>query len=116
MLARAFLRYTEIPMDRMEALAAMVAQDPGNAFARYGLAMECAKTGRLDDAMTHFQALLDRDPNYAAAYYHGGQALEQLGRVDDARDWYQRGIEASVRTGDAHSQSELQAALDLLPV
>ena len=115
MLARVLLRYTEIPMDRIEALAAMVAQDPANGFARYGLAMEYARSGRLEDAITQFQALLDRDPNYAAAYYHGGQALERLDRVDEARQWYQRGIETTARTGDAHSRSELQTALDLLP-
>lgn len=103
-------------MDRLEALRAMVAQDPNNAFARYGLAMEYAKTGHLDEAVSEYTELLQRNPDYAAAYYHGGQALEKLDRLEDARDWYQRGIEATFRSGDAHTRSELQTALDLLPI
>jgi len=110
------LRYTEIPMSRLETLRAMLSQDSGNTFARYGLAMELANQGRLDEAVAEYGALLERDPNYAAAYYHGGQALERLGRIDDAREWYERGIEVTSRNGDAHTQSELQAALDLLPI
>ncbi len=103
-------------MNRLEALRSMLSQDPGNTLARYGLAMEFANQGRLEEAMGEYGALLERDPNYAAAYYHGGQALERLGRVDEARDWYARGIEVTTRTGDAHARSELQAALDLLPI
>jgi hypothetical protein len=29
---------------------------------------------------------------------------------------YQRGIETTTRTGDQHTRSELQAALDMLPI
>jgi len=36
--------------------------------------------------------------------------------VEEARALYERGIAATARTGDAHAQSELQAALDLLPI
>jgi tetratricopeptide (TPR) repeat protein len=103
-------------MDRLDALREMVSHDPNNAFARYGLAMEYAKTGRLEDAVAEYTNLLEGSPDYAAAYYHGGQALERLDRLEDARDWYQRGIEATTRNGDAHTRSELQTALDLLPI
>jgi tetratricopeptide (TPR) repeat protein len=103
-------------MSRLETLRAMLSQDSGNTLARYGLAMELANQGQLDEAVTEYGALLERDPNYAAAYYHGGQALERLGRIDDAREWYERGIQVTGRNGDAHTQSELQAALDLLPI
>ncbi len=103
-------------MNRLETLRAMLVQDPANTFARYGLAMEFANQGQLEEAVAEYRALLDKDPNYAAAYYHGGQALEKLGRVDDAREWYERGIEVTTRGGDAHTRSELQAALDLLPI
>jgi hypothetical protein len=39
-----------------------------------------------------------------------------LGRVEDARDMYQKGIETTSRTGDQHTKSELEAALDMLPI
>src|SRR5258708_27618564 len=99
---------------RLDILKNMVAQDPNGSFARYGLAMEYANTGNLEQAVEEYHTLLTMDPNYAAAYYHGGQALEKLGRTEDAREIYQRGIAATKRTGDAHTQSEIQAALDIL--
>jgi tetratricopeptide (TPR) repeat protein len=102
--------------ERIETLKAMLADDPKNSFARYGLAMELVKSGDLDNAVAEFRALLSADPNYAAGYYHAGQALERMGDVDEARDMYRRGIETTLRTGDAHTRSELQAALDLLPI
>ena len=102
--------------NRLEILQSMLAQNPEDNFARYGLAMEYAKAGNLERATTEYMALIALNRDYCAAYYHGGQALEKLGRVEEARDLYQRGIEAATRTGDEHTQSELQAALDLLPI
>jgi Flp pilus assembly protein TadD len=102
--------------NRIEVLTAMVAQNPADAFARYGLAMELVKTGQLETAVTEFRALLEHNPNYAAAYFHGGQALEKLGDVEQARLFYQKGVEVTGRTGDQHARSELEAALDMLPI
>ncbi len=96
---------------RLEILQQLLAQNPGSAFARYGLAMEYVKSGDLGQAVTEFETLLVTDPAYSAAYFHGGQALEKLGRLDDAREYYRRGINA---TRDPHARSELQAALDIL--
>jgi tetratricopeptide (TPR) repeat protein len=99
----------------MEILKNMVEQNPRDSFARYGLAMEYANTGQMENAVTEFAALLEVNPDYAAAYFHGGQALEKLGRLEQARQIYEKGIEVTGRTGDHHTRSELQAALDLLP-
>lgn len=62
-------------MNRIEALKAMVAQNPADAFARYGLAMELINGGEIAGGVAEFRALLEHNPNYAAAYFHGGQAL-----------------------------------------
>jgi len=94
----------------------MLAQNPADAFARYGLAMELVKGGELENAIIEFRALLDYNPNYAAAYFHGGQVLEKLGEVEQARAFYEKGVEVTSRTGDQHTRSELQAALDMLPI
>jgi tetratricopeptide (TPR) repeat protein len=104
------------PMDRVEALRSMLAQDPTNQFARYGLATELKNAGRGEEAVAEFKALLELNPNYAAAYYHAGRTLEGMGRIDDAREMLERGIDVTTRTGDAHTRSELQAALDLLGI
>src|SRR5437868_11301139 len=101
-------------LNRLEILKSMVAQNPNDNFSRYGLAMEYASSGALAQAVEEYEALLAVNPDYAAAYYHGGQALEKLGRIDEARGMYKRGLEATRRTGDGHTHSELQAALDIL--
>jgi Flp pilus assembly protein TadD len=100
----------------MEILKSMLDQNPRDSFARYGLAMEHANRGNLESAVAEYRALLQYNPDYAAAYFHGGQALEKLGRVDEARTMYQEGIECTKRSGDQHTRSELQAALDMLPI
>ena len=98
-------------MDRIQMLTQFVNENPNDAFARYGLAMEHVRSGDLESAVLEFEAVLAADPNYSAAYYHGGQTLEKLGKLDQARDLYRRGIAA---TRDPHALSELQAALDIL--
>ena len=102
--------------ERLEALRTMVEQDPNNAFVRYGLAMEYVNQGQPESALREFDELLSRSPDYAAGYYHAGRALESLGRLDEARAMFERGIAVTTRIGDAHTRSELQAALDMLGV
>jgi Tfp pilus assembly protein PilF len=105
-----------VATNRLDILKQMVGQDPGNSFARYGLAMEYTNTGELALAVGEFETLIAHDANYSAAYYHGGQALEKLGRIDEARAVYEKGVEATQRNGDAHTRSEIEAALSLLPI
>ena len=107
---------TAMATNRLDILQQMVEHDPKNSFARYGLAMEFANTGRLDDAVKQYETLLANDETYLAGYFHGGQALEKLGRVEDARALYEKGIEACKRKGDSHTRAEIEAALNLLPV
>ncbi len=102
--------------NRLEMLRQMVAQDPTNSFARYGLAMEHANSGAPEQAVTEFETLIRQDANYAAAYFHAGQALEKLGRIEEARAIYEQGIEVTTRKGDAHTRAEIEAALNLLPI
>lgn len=102
--------------NRLDVLKQMVAQDPKNTFARYGLAMEFANSGNRQQSVEEYRKLLELDENYAAAYYHGGQALEKLGDLDEARVWYEKGIEITTRKGDGHTRAEIEAALSLLPI
>jgi Tfp pilus assembly protein PilF len=102
--------------DRLGILKQMIEQDANNSFARYGLGMEYVKSGEFAQAIAEFRTLLERDDSYSAAYFHGGQALEKLGRIDEARAMYEKGIEATTRTGDAHTRAEIEGALSLLPI
>lgn len=96
---------------RLDVLKQMLAADPANSFARYGVAMEHVNSGELESAMEQFAALLEAEPGYSAGYYHAGQTLEKLGRLEEARDYYRRGVAV---TTDPHALGELQAALDIL--
>ena len=102
--------------NRLEILNQMVAQDPKNSFARYGLAMEYANSGHLEEAIAEYRTLLSHDENYAAAYFHAGQAFEKLGRLDEARSIYEKGLEITTRKGDHHTRAEIEGALSLLPI
>jgi tetratricopeptide (TPR) repeat protein len=99
---------------RQEVLQEFLAANPNDSFVRYGLAQEYVKSGQPEKAVEQFRELIRLNPNYAAAYYHAGQTLEKLGHREDARAIYSEGIQITMRTGDQHAQSELQAALDLL--
>src|ERR1700735_4864643 len=100
--------------NRVGVLRNMVSQNPDDSFSRYGLAMEYARSGDLENAIQEYRALLAVNPNYSAAYYHGGQTLEKAGRREEARQLYREGLEATTRVGDLHARGEIQAALDLL--
>ena len=111
----AMLRYSGRSMsDRLETLRSLVTQDPSNTRVHYMLCMELVNTGALEAAAQEFTALLTANPDYGAGYYHGGQTLEKLGRAADARALYRQGIEATTRSGDSHTRSELEGVLSML--
>jgi tetratricopeptide (TPR) repeat protein len=99
---------------RLELLKQLVEQNPADGFTRYGLALEYANTGDLEQAITEFDQLLHHNPNYAYGYFQRGKALEKLGRIEEARATYRDGTEAAGRAGDAHARGEIQGALDML--
>ena len=96
---------------RRQILEDFVAAKPNDAFARYGLAMECANSGDAAAADEHFKALLAAHPEYVAGYFQFGQFLAKAGRTEEARSALNAGIAAARRTGDEHARSEMEAAL-----
>jgi tetratricopeptide (TPR) repeat protein len=105
---------TQPEKSRREVLEQFVAQKPGDAFARYGLALECAKQGDDQAATNHFQKLLEENPQYVAGYFQFGQLLSRVGRVDEACKVLSDGIVMAQKTGDAHARDEMEAALSML--
>jgi predicted Zn-dependent protease len=96
---------------RRQLLEEFVAGKPNDAFARYGLAMECANSGDAAAADENFRALLGAHPEYVAGYFQFGQFLAKSGRADEARTTLTAGIATALRTGDDHARSEMEAAL-----
>ena len=99
---------------RREMLEQFVAQKPGDAFARYGLALECIKLGDDTAAAGHFHKLLEISPEYSAGYFQFGQLLARLGRLEEARKLLSDGIVVAQKASDMHARDAMQAALTLL--
>lgn|SRR5262252_9677303 len=99
-------------MDRIALLTEILAANPGDAFARYGLAMEYSKSGDIDRALTEFKTLLENSPDYTPGYFMAAQTLAGAGRVDDAKRMLVDGISCARRTGNQHAQSEMTAMLE----
>ena len=102
-------------MDRVAMLKEILAENPNDAFARYGLAMEYANTGDTATALAEYAKIVELSPEYVPAYQMAGQLLMNLGRDNDARQWFDRGIAAARRAGNRHAESEMQGMLDTLP-
>ncbi len=102
-------------MDRIAALKELLAENPNDAFARYGLAMEYSKAGKTDDALAEFTAIITNNADYTPAYQMAGQMLMTAGRIDEARKMFQDGIASAQRTGNQHAASEMQGMLDVIP-
>ncbi len=101
-------------MDRIAMLNEILAGNPDDAFARYGLAMEFSKSGEIERAMEEFGRLLSTHPDYTAGYFMAAQALAAANRTDEAKKMLVEGISASRRTGNNHAQSEMTAMLEEL--
>jgi predicted Zn-dependent protease len=100
--------------DRLPLLEKMLAQQPNDPFLLYGIAMEHKKRGDAATAIAFLNRTLQADPNYCYAFYQLGQVHEQQGDLAAAKEVYARGIEIAGVCGDAHAQSELQGALEML--
>lgn len=101
-------------MDKVEALREILAQDPGNSFARYGVAMELASRGETESALAEFETLLTGNPGYTAGYFMSAQTLAAAGRRTEAMEQLRRGIGCAEREGNRHAAGEMQAMLDEL--
>ena len=101
-------------MDKEKMLLEILAQNPQDAFARYGLAMEYAGTGRVDAALEQFAALLGHHPDYTPGYFMAAQTLTKAGRIDEAKLRLEQGIASAGRTGNQHASGEMQAMLEEL--
>ena len=96
---------------RREILEGFVAANPNDAFARYGLAVECASQSDTAAAVEHYAKLLAAHPEYVPGYYQYGTLLTRLGRKDEARTILTEGVSAARKAGNSHAQSEMETAL-----
>jgi tetratricopeptide (TPR) repeat protein len=99
---------------RLDAFRAMVARNPANPLARFGLANEAYKERLFDEARDNYEAYLAVSDDEGNAYGKLAEVLHALGRTDDARAAYRRGIDAAHRFGHAGMVNDLEARLEEL--
>jgi tetratricopeptide (TPR) repeat protein len=100
--------------DRIAQLKKLLNAEPGDAFCRYGLAMEYARQGLHAEALRWFDQTLEVDPDYCYAYFHKAKCLEDAGSTDAARGVLQTGLARARAVGDGKAMSELASYLDEL--
>jgi thioredoxin-like negative regulator of GroEL len=98
-------------MSRREKIQAMLADDPGDTFLRYSLAMELDKEGDHDASLAKFGELTRDDPPYVPAFFMAAQQLVRLGRSDEARLLLHDGIAAANSQNDQHAAREMREFL-----
>ncbi len=101
-------------MDKVKMLSEILVENPGDAFARYGLAMEYSSLGQVDSSLEEFNQLLATHPEYTPGYFMCAQTLLKAGRTSEAKTRLEQGILCAKQTGNQHAQGEMQAVLDEL--
>lgn len=100
--------------DKIAGLREILALDPKNSFARYGVAMELAGRGETEAALVEFDTLLKNDSDYTAGYFMAAQTLAKANRNAEAIERLKAGISCAARTDNRHALSEMQGMLDEL--
>lgn len=101
-------------MTRIDTFRKMVAKNPDNALARFGLANEALKDGLWEEAREQLVAYLGLYDDEGNGWGRLAEALDKLGRTDEAREALEKGIVASQRHGHAGMAAELEERLELL--
>ncbi|MCA9537271.1 MAG: tetratricopeptide repeat protein [Myxococcales bacterium] len=99
---------------RIEALEGMLAADPDDGFALYGLAMEHKADEAFEAAEPLLRRLIGLDPGHHYAYFQLGELLIADGRSGEAEAVLQAGIARAKAQGEAKAARELMALLDEL--
>ena len=96
---------------RRQKLEEFLAQNPNDAFTRYGIALECLREGDLATAEEHFKTLLEANPDYVPGYQMYAQTLAQNDRAEEAKTLLTSGIAAASRQGNQQARSEMEGLL-----
>lgn len=102
-------------MTRREKIEVMLADDPGDTFLRYSLAMELDKEGAHDASLAKFAELTRDLPPYVPAFFMAAQQLVRLGRNEEAKPLLRNGISAATKQNDDHAAREMSEFLSSLP-
>lgn len=94
-------------------LEASLADDPADAFLRYGLAVQCLRDGDVAEGRERLLALVaDQPEDSVAAHQQLGQSYLDGGELAEARAILEKGIDLATRRGDWHAASEMRGFVE----
>jgi tetratricopeptide (TPR) repeat protein len=98
-----------VPNPKIEPLKKLLAMDPNDEVAWFGLGKAYQGDGSFQDAASALERCIEVKPTYSAAYFALAESLQKLGQLDRCRQVCDRGIEVSTKNGDAMVTKNLQA-------
>ncbi len=104
-----------MPNPRIEPLKKVLAIDPKDEVAWFGLGKAYMEDGDYESAASALRECVAVKPTYSAAYYALAQSLQRLGRIDECRTVCDTGIHVSTQNGDAMVTKNLEMLRGSLP-
>lgn len=93
---------------RIEPLKRVLALDPQDEVAWFGLGKAYMGDGSFREAAQALTSCITVKPTYSAAYYALAQSLHKLGEADRCREICEQGIAVSTQNGDAMVTKNLE--------
>ncbi|CUQ68248.1 tetratricopeptide repeat protein [Candidatus Nitrospira inopinata] len=104
-----------MPNPRIEPLKKVLAIDPHDEVAWFGLGKAHMDDGNFEEAAAALRQCVTVKPTYSAAYFALAQSLHALNRLDECRTVIATGIEVSSKNGDLMVTRNLEALKGSLP-
>jgi len=104
-----------MPNPRIEPLKKVLAMDPNDDVAWFGLGKAYMDDGNFEEAAKALRQCVTVKPTYSAAYYALAQSLQKLDRIDECRKVTMTGIDVSTKNGDAMVTKNLEMLKGMLP-
>ncbi len=93
--------------ERLQQLRSMLAEEPGDLFLRYAIALELKREGHMEQAIEDLHAILIEEPEHIASYYQLALLLTDTGRTKEAMETCEAGAMRCLVTGDRKARAEL---------
>lgn len=104
-----------MPNPRIEPLKKVLAIDPNDDVAWFGLGKAYMDDGNFDEAAKALRQCVVVKPTYSAAYLALAQSLKTLNRFDECRTVITTGIDVSTKNGDVMVTRNLETLKSALP-
>jgi thioredoxin-like negative regulator of GroEL len=90
-----------------------LAENPDDAFLRYGLAMQCLREGDIEEGRRGLRSLIEDDPDrQVAAYQQLGQSYVDTGEFGAAATILRTGLTKALAAGDRHAAAEMEQLIE----